>query len=83
MKHNVDTRKFTVYKLVTDDKKYVAVPKEYVSVIEQNREEHGGIEKVPSDKTVRGIFLKEVWTDEYQLPSADVQQNDITINQLR
>lgn len=83
MKHNVDTKKFTVYKLITDEKVYVAVPKEYVPVIERTTLEHGSIEKVPADKTVRGIFLKEVWNDEYQLPATEAQQNEITINQLR
>jgi hypothetical protein len=61
----------------------VAVPKEYVPVIEQSTLEHGSIDKVPVEKTVRGIFLEQVWNDEYKLPAAEAQQNDITINQLR
>ena len=83
MKHNVDTKRYTVYRLSSGDKQYVAVPKEYVPVIEQSTLEHGSIEKVPLDKTVRGIFLEEVWNDEYKLPGAGELQKDISINELR
>ena len=68
MKHNVDTKKFTVYQLISDEKVYVAILKEYMPVVEQHRLEFGSIDKVPSDKTVRGVFLKKVYTDQFQLP---------------
>jgi hypothetical protein len=82
MKHNANPLKFVIYKLITEKRVYVAIPKEYVIEIENEIRFFHGINRVPNDKTVRGIFLKKISTDVYELDE-NAQQNDITINQLR
>ena len=80
MKLNIHTKKFTVYKLNTEDQLYVAIPEEYNEVIQDAIAEYGSIEAVPSDKTVRGIFFPK--EKGVPFPDENAQQNDITINQL-
>lgn len=61
----------------------VAIDEENRKVLAHYLSESGTIEKVPDDKTVRGIFVKI--SDDGFLESVDetLQQNDITINQLK
>ena len=80
MKRIIDPQKFTVYRLLTENDKYVAIPNEYLSTLELAVKDFGTLKNVPVDKTVRGIFLVKE-NNNFQLDE-DAQQNDITINQL-
>ncbi|MBA3682945.1 MAG: hypothetical protein H0W73_17540 [Bacteroidetes bacterium] len=71
---------FRLFKLKGPDEIHVAVPASYVSVVFDELLKNGDIAGVPSDKTIRGIFLEK--TDGELLFDENAQQNDIVINQL-
>lgn len=75
------TNNYIIYQLSGRDRVYVAIPEEYEDVITDAVSIYGSLRYVPVEKTVRGIFLQKK-NNVYYLDK-DVQQNDITINQLR
>ena len=76
---NAGNKKFTLYQYQDNRMLLVAIPNEYVPFIRQAIAEYGDISQVPSDRTVRGIFITDLMDQEFD-PQA--QQNNITINHL-
>ncbi len=81
IKHNVNTEKFIVYQLPGKDVRFVAIPVEFEEEIVRLTSEHANIKAIPSDRTVRGIFLDRTGNDLFLDENA--QQSDITINRLK
>lgn len=79
---NNEFNSFTCFRLITENERYVAVRNENLKVIDKALKMYGSFEKVPVEKTVRGIFLKNDVNVQASLARAS-QENDITINQLR
>ena len=75
------TADYIIYKLITvkNEHMHVAVSKKFQKEVEKLIEEYGCLEDAPIDKTVRGIFLEGPETP----INPEVQENDITVNQLR
>jgi hypothetical protein len=82
MRYIMNTQSFKIFSFATDSDLYVAVPEEYLSVINEAKSEFGSLDEVSSDKTVRGIFLKYNAITQFVLDE-NTPQVDITINQLR
>ena len=81
MQKEADRQKFTFFRHKGEQDLYVAVPHAYSKYIEAAREQYGSISAVPNMKTVRGIFVKRS-DDGYRFVDRNMQENDITINQL-
>jgi hypothetical protein len=77
----LEKEKFGFYRYKGDDGLYVAVPKQFCNVIAAAAERYGGMSSVPSMKTVRGIFARRQG-DGYSYVDRNMQENDVTINQL-
>jgi hypothetical protein len=77
--HSVD-KEFEVYELKSKDNLLVAIPIEFMAVIDVAIKEFGEIDLIPSDRTVRGIFLNNS-NGSFEL-NKDDPQNDIVINQI-
>ncbi len=71
---------FTFYDLITIKREIHRVAISEINQIEIDKllEEYNTLEKIPVDKTVRGFFVNNE-----NSPDFDKQENDITINQLR
>jgi hypothetical protein len=82
MRYIVGDQSFKIFSFATDSDLYVAVGEEYLPVINEAKSEFGSLEKVSSDKTVRGVFIKYNAINELILDE-NTPQVDITINQLR
>ena len=61
----------------------MAIDEENQKVLAHNLGMFGKIEKVPDDKTVRGIFVKITSDGYFESIDDSMQQNDITISRLR
>ena len=85
MKHSAANQYYNVYRLITDkeESSCVAVSKAFEMEIEKNLEMYGSIEKVPMDKTVRGIFLECKNNNSDYNFDVEQHENDIIMNQLR
>lgn len=81
MSDKVKITDYTIYQMITDKQEQlrVAVSGKFKVEIEKLLEEYGSLNNVPIDKTVRGIFLGEL----ENVSDNNLQENDITINQLR
>lgn len=76
----INKDKFNIYQFQETESVYVAVPKEYTETISNAISEYGNIKAIPSDKTVKGIFLSKE-NNRFQLDE-NAQPKDIMINEL-
>jgi hypothetical protein len=82
MSHLLDLSKYCLYRLSTENHRFVAVPLKYEEEIKKQLQEFGSMKDIPISKTVRGIFLKKNNSGQLELLTAPEQENDITMNQL-
>ena len=83
MNVQADLKQCTLYRLITDEELLVAVTPDYQVQIEKLIKEFGDLAEIPVSKTVRGIFVRSIGNSVIEPVSASLQQNDITVNQLR
>ncbi len=79
----LDISKYTIYKILTDEELLVAVSSDYAEQIDRMVEEYGSIKNIPSSKTVRGIFINSGEKKDLKMITTPMQENDVTVNQLR
>jgi hypothetical protein len=75
----LDSNKYVLFRL--SDEQLVAVDEENLKVLEHCMSVWKQLEKVPVDRTVRGVFVRKAGGELFSI-SDSIQQNDITINQL-
>lgn len=78
----LDPAEYKVYRLGGDGRR-VAINRENHKVLEHHLGLFGELRKVPVDKTVRGIFVKELSAGDIESVDETLQQQDITICELR
>lgn len=81
MQKEADRNKYTFFRYKGEDNLYVAVPNAYCNYINAAMEQYGSLASIPNMKTVRGIFVKRDGKA-YRFVERNLQENDVTINQL-
>ncbi len=78
----IDPAKNRIFQL-GDQGRLVAINEENQRVLAHNLGLYGNMDRVPADKTVRGVFVKITPDGFVESLDDSMQQNDITINELR
>jgi hypothetical protein len=77
-----DISHYHLYKFLTDKDLLVAISNENEKRINELLEIYKTIDKIPSSKTVRGIFVRTQKNDLPKISTASALESDITVNQL-